>query len=601
MRELEYPFNGEYLLKKKKSIKRTLLQDGSARLRKKIAVLGGSTTDDIVKLLELFLLNYGIEAEFYESGYNRYYEDGIFGNEKLTDFAPDLVYIHTTSRNVPELMFPQPEDSREEVERKLEEAYSHFRQVWEGIGKQFHCPVIQNNFEKPSYRLLGNMDAWDFRGRESFLGQLNQRFYQYAEEHDDFLIQDIDCLAAEYGLSRWNDPLYWHMYKYSPAVPAIPELAFNLANMIKAVFGKNKKALVLDLDNTLWGGVVGDDGPEGIAIGHETGMAQVYSEFQMYLKAHKKMGVLLNIDSKNQEENALAGLKRPDSILSPEDFIVIKANWQPKDQNLREIASELNIGQDALVFVDDNPAERHMVEHQVPLAAVPEMTEGQEPQPERYIQILDRSGFFEPVRLSKDDLKRDAMYRENLLRKKQEAAFADYGQYLRSLDMKAEIGSYSPEYMARIAQLTNKSNQFNLTTKRFTQAELEQCAADQDYLDLYGRLTDRFGDNGVVSVILGRKEERILHIELWLMSCRVLKRDMEKAMLDELVIRSKRMGISVIRGYYIPTAKNQMVKDFYGTMGFRLTEEREDKSTVWELETETYRPCCSVIEIRQMK
>ena len=242
-----------------------------------------------------------------------------------------------------------------------------------------------------------------------------------------------------------------------------------------------------------------------------------------------------------------------------------------------------------------------MVEHQVPLAAVPEMTEGQEPQPERYIQILDRSGFFEPVRLSKDDLKRDAMYRENLLRKKQEAAFADYGQYLRSLDMKAEIGSYSPEYMARIAQLTNKSNQFNLTTKRFTQAELEQCAADQDYLDLYGRLTDRFGDNGVVSVILGRKEERILHIELWLMSCRVLKRDMEKAMLDELVIRSKRMGISVIRGYYIPTAKNQMVKDFYGTMGFRLIEEREDKSTVWELETETYRPCCSVIEIRQMK
>ena len=341
----------------------------------------------------------------------------------------------------------------------------------------------------------------DFRGRESFLGQLNQRFYQYAEEHDDFLIQDIDWLAAEYGLSRWNDPLYWHMYKYSPAVPAIPELAFNLANMIKAVFGKNKKALVLDLDNTLWGGVVGDDGPEGIAIGHETGMAQVYSEFQMYLKAHKKMGVLLNIDSKKSGGECPGGIKTAGHRLSPEDFIVIKANWQPKDQNLREIASELNIGQDALVFVDDNPAERHMVEHQVPLAAVPEMTEGQEPQPERYIQILDRSGFFEPVRLSKDDLKRDAMYRENLLRKKQEAAFADYGQYLRSLDMKAEIGSYSPEYMARIAQLTNKSIiEFNLTTKRFTQAELEQCAADQDYLDLYGRLTDRFGDNGVVSV-----------------------------------------------------------------------------------------------------
>ena len=158
MRELEYPFNGEYLLKKKKSIKRTLLQDGSVRLRKKIAVLGGSTTDDIVKLLELFLLNYGIEAEFYESGYNRYYEDGVFGNEKLTEFAPDLVYIHTTSRNVPELnCFRSRRTAEKRSKRKLEEAYSHFRQVWEGIGKQFHCPVIQNNFEKPSYRLLGNM------------------------------------------------------------------------------------------------------------------------------------------------------------------------------------------------------------------------------------------------------------------------------------------------------------------------------------------------------------------------------------------------------------------------------------------------------------
>ncbi len=601
MKELEYPFDGEYLLKKKKSIKRALLQDGSVRLRKKIAVLGGSTTDDIVKLLELFLLNYGIEAEFYESGYNRYYEDSVFGNEELTAFAPDLVYIHTTSRNVPESVFPQPEDSREEAERKVEEEYAHFRQAWEGIARQFHCTVIQNNFEKLPYRLLGNMDVWDFRGREWFLGQLNQKCYQYAAEHDDFLIQDIDWLASEYGLSRWDDPLYWHMYKYSPAVPAIPELAFNLANMIKAVYGKNKKALVLDLDNTLWGGVVGDDGPEGIAIGQETGMAQVYSEFQTYIKAHKRMGVLLNIDSKNQEENALAGLKRPDSVLVPEDFIVIKANWLPKDQNLREIASELNIGQDALVFVDDNPAERHMVANQVPLAAVPEMTEGQEPQPERYIQILDRSGFFEPVGLSKDDLKRNAMYQENALRKKQEAAFADYSEYLLSLDMEAEIGSYPPEYMARIAQLTNKSNQFNLTTKRFTQAELEQCAEDPDYLDLCGRLKDRFGDNGVVSVILGRQDKQILHIELWLMSCRVLRRDMEKAMLDELVRRAKERKISLIRGYYYPTAKNQMVRDFYGTMGFHLEKENEDGSTVWELETENYRPCCSVIRTERLR
>lgn len=207
------------------------------------------------------------------------------------------------------------------------------------------------------------------------------------------LIQDIAWLAADFGLDRWNDPIYWHMYKYSPAVPAIPSLAFNLANMIKAIYGKSRKVLALDLDNTLWGGVVGDDGPENIEIGQETGMAQIYEEFQKYVKACGERGVLLAVDSKNEEENALAGLNRPDSVLKPESFAVIQANWESKDYNLRQIAGQLNLGTDSLVFVDDNPAERHWVSGQMPEVAVPEMTRGQEPQPEKYIRMLDQSGF----------------------------------------------------------------------------------------------------------------------------------------------------------------------------------------------------------------
>ena len=398
-------------------------------------------------------------------------------------------------------------------------------------------------------------------------------------------------MASCYGLQKWADPFYWHMYKYICAVPAIPELAYNIANIIKSIYGKNKKAFVLDLDNTLWGGIVGDDGPDRIEIGQETSVGQMYSEFQQYLKAHKDLGILLTVDSKNDEENALAGLNRPDSVLKPEDFLVIKANWEPKDRNLTAIAKKLNIGEDSLVFVDDNPAERHIVREQVPGAAVPDIGT-----PEQYIQMLDRSGFFEVTNFSEDDIKRNEMYQANAARQRQEAGFADYTEYLLSLDMRAEIQPFAPVYMARIAQLTNKSNQFNLTTRRCSLAEIEEIAGKPEYITLYGKLEDRFGDNGVVSVVFGHQgaldlekgpdkgERSQLHIDLWLMSCRVLKRDMEFAMMDELVRRCRERGIKEIYGYYYPTAKNKMVRDFYGLQGFEKVSEDEEGNAVWRLD-----------------
>lgn len=588
MRELEYPFDSEYILKKSKKIKRQLLEQvkdaerNGILLQKRIAVLGGSTTHDIIRILELFLLNQGISPLFYESEYGQYWQDAMFENEELEAFHPDLIYIHTSNRNI--TLYPQISDSREEIAEKQTEVFRHFEQMWNKLEGNYHCPIIQNNFEYPYYRVLGNKEASDIHGKIRFISGLNELFYRYAEKHENFYINDMNYMAAAYGLEKWSDPFFWHMYKYCMCMQAIPEFAFNLSHIIKAIFGKNKKALVLDLDDTLWGGIVGDDGPENLEIGQETSLGQVYAEFQEYIKEHRKIGIILNINSKNEEENAIAGLKHPAGLLKPEDFIVIKANWEPKSKNLMEIAEELNIGQDALVFVDDNPREREIIRQQVPRAAVPEITLEGNTSPEKYIQILDRNGYFEVISLSEDDKKRNEMYQANALRKKQEADFQDYGEYLDSLAMKGTIRAFEPIYMARIAQLTNKSNQFNLTTKRYTQSEIEQLAANSEYLTLYGKLEDKFGDNGVVSVIIGHQEGRLLHLDLWLMSCRVLKRDMEFAMMDELVQQCLKAGIETILGYYYPTAKNNMVRNFYQLQGFYKLEEDAEGNSVWKFD-----------------
>lgn len=575
MKCLEYPFDAEYILLKKKKIKKQLLEENTTFLQKKVAILGGSTTNNIKLILELFLLNQGIRPKFYESEYNQYYQDAMFANEELEAFAPDIIYIHTSNRNIS--TYPLISNTPEEIDALLDAEIQKFTGIWNRLLQVYHCPVIQNNFEMPFYRLMGNKDASDIHGAVNFLTRLNMRFYEYAQNHDNFYICDINYISADYGLKAWSDPFYWHMYKYALCVPAIPYLAFNVSNIIKSVFGKNKKGFVLDLDNTLWGGVIGDDGVDNIVLGPEEPEGQVYSEFQNYLKAHKQLGILLNINSKNDYDNAISGLHHPDSVFSEDDIICIKANWNPKNQNFAEIASELNLLPESLVFVDDNPAERHIVRDSLKGVSAPDIGQVHE-----YIQNIDRSGYFEVTALSGDDLKRNEMYKENIKRTKQMASFENYKDYLLSLEMKGAIKPFEPIYMARIAQLSNKSNQFNLTTRRYTQAEIEELSANPEYITLYGKLMDKFGDNGVVSVVIGHIEGQECRIDLWLMSCRVLKRDMEYAMMDALVHRCQECGIETVRGFYYPTAKNNMVREFYGLQGFCKVKEDESGNTEWE-------------------
>lgn len=577
-----YPIDTAKLLSKKARIKRALKENLYNPIQKKIAILGGSTTNEVTDQLELFLLQQGIEPVFYQSGYNQYWQDAMFGTEELNLFSPDVIYIHTNWRNI--LQFPEMSDSAEQVNEKLEQVFQHFRSAWEALRNRFSCPIIQNNFERPNHRLLGNRDIWDCHGKSNFISRLNQKIYQYATENKDFYINDIDALAAIFGLPAWNDSFCWHMYKYGMNLNAVPLVAQSVSNIIKSLFGKNKKALVLDLDNTLWGGVIGDDGQEGIAIGPEVPEGQVYSEFQTYCKSLKSLGVILAVNSKNEVENALLGLNHPSGILCPDDFVSIKANWKPKSENIIEIASDLNLGPDSFVFVDDNPAEREIVFTQISGIAVPFLDS-----PESYIKIIDGEGYFETTVLSTEDLKKTEMYKANELRAQEMKTYASYEEYLRDLQMVADIHSFDDLSIARVAQLTNKSNQFNLTTLRCTEDDIREMKNNDQFITLQGSLSDKFGDNGIVSVVAGEVCGEALHIRLWLMSCRVLKRGMEDAMMEQLLARAKEKGIHKLVGYYYPTAKNSMVREFYKPFGFLPQSLSScEAGEIWVLETEKY-------------
>lgn len=571
----EYPLQTEYILRKKKSIKRKLLEKDNF-IEKKVAILGGSTTSEIKNILELFLLNEGIKPVFYESEYNKFYEDALFG-EELKEFNPELIYIHTNYRNIQ--IFPKIENSNEEVNELLEDIYSKFLSVWTSLKNKFNCVIIQNNFDYPKNRIMGNYDRISQNGRINFINKLNMKFTEYAQNNKNFYINDINYLSAQIGLNKWEDNSLWYGYKYAVSYDAIPELCKNISNIIKAIYGKNKKCIVLDLDNTLWGGIIGDDGINGIKIGTETAIGEAYTGFQEYIKTIKGLGVTLAIASKNEDNIAKEGLNLEDMRLKEKDFFTIKANWDPKSINIEKIAKEINIGLDSIVFLDDNPAEREIVKESLKVVSVPDM--GNDVL--NYIEYIDRNGYFEVISLSKEDLERNKYYEANKEREKEKSSFANYEDFLKSLKMKADIDFAKPLYFERIAQLTNKTNQFNLTTKRYSLAEIENIASSKDEVIFYGRLQDKFGDNGLISIVIGKKEEKIIHIDLWLMSCRVLKRNMEEAMFDFLIKYCKENNIEKIYGYYYKTSKNNIVKDFYKNLGF-TNELLEAEKSIWSLE-----------------
>lgn len=591
MRELQYPFDSNYILRKKRKLKKQLLAEDVKRVPVRIAVLGGSTTVDIVSCLELFLLNEGIEPQIYESGYDKYWEDAIFGNEKLDDLKPEVVFIHTSYRNVKEL--PDIQDNDLDINKKLETEFTRLKTAWDSLVEKYGCVIIQNNFETPLQGNLGNRDAYDSRGISHFFAMLNEKVYDYAKEHSFFFVHDVAGLAAEYGLRKWQELRYWYMYKYSLTMEAIPMFAYNLSSIVKSLYGKNKKVLVLDADNTLWKGIIGECGAEGIDISVETGIGQSFHEWQMYVKRLQKQGIILTIASKNERESVEAGLKHPDSVLGVEDFAAARINWNDKATNIRELSEELNIGLNQMVFVDDNPAEREIVRQQLREVYV---VEGNTP--EQFIDILRNSRVFEVTRLTEEDKNRTQMYRENQARREEKNAFADYSEYLKSLNMTAVIERFKPIYYGRIYQLINKTNQFNLTTKRMTEEEVTDIANKENWICLTGKLNDKFGENGIVSILAGEIIDDVLHIRLMLLSCRVFKRDMEYLMINNLFDMCKEQNINAVIGYYYRTEKNNIVKDFYKELGFEQMNDNSDEA-VWRIEVEKYVPREVIIRLEE--
>ncbi|MEG2769876.1 MAG: HAD-IIIC family phosphatase, partial [Oscillospiraceae bacterium] len=473
MKEFEYPICADIILQKKRSLKRELLQNTSL-IEKKIAILSGSTIGEIKNILELFLLNYGIKPVFYVGGYSLFYENLVFDDGELADFAPDIIYIHTSNKNI--LNMPCVTDDENTFNQKLSAEFDRYERAWQSAEK-YNCPVIQNNFELPTCRTLGNFDAVGYGGMVRFINSLNLKFADFAAKHKSFYINDINYLSARFGLDNWSSDSIWYLYKYSLNTEYIPYLCENISFIIKSIFGKNKKSLILDLDNTLWGGIIGDDGAEGISLGNETPQGMAYLAFCKYLKQLQTEGIMLNVASKNDEAVALSGFELPQNPLKREDFVCFNANWQPKNENVLNIIKNLNILPEAFVFVDDNPAEREIVRQNVAGVVVPEVSDV-----ESYVKAIDRAGFFEVTTLSADDKNRNEMYRQNILRAENEKSFTDYSVYLKSLEMTAKIAPFDLANAERITQLTNKTNQFNLTTRRYTQSEIEGLVENEKYI-----------------------------------------------------------------------------------------------------------------------
>jgi FkbH-like protein len=572
----------EAVLRKQRALRREL--SANAGLRPiRIAVLGGATTGELVDLWELHLLSKGFQPVFYQSEYAQFYQDAVHGTAAVAAFAPDLAYVDTFYKNA--IHVPQAGSGESDFAQKVFAETARFRQIWGALSEGLSCQIIQNNFDMPPYQLLGNLDSSAPGGASRYFLALNAEFAKEAAANKQLVIHDLHGLQNRVGSTRWFDWHRWFGYKIPYTLEANYEIASSLTAIVLALYGLSKKVLVLDLDNTCWGGVIGDDGVNSLQIGRETPVAEAYTAFQEYCLQLRDRGVLLAVCSKNDEAIARQGFEHPDSVLKMEHISAFKANWAPKHENILSIATELNLGLDSFVFVDDNPAERAIVIAQVPDVAVPDVG----CDPALYPQVLNAGRYFEPVSLSSEDLERGQLYTQNAQRAASAATFESYGEYLDSLEMKAEIRPFSPLYLERITQLINKTNQFNLTTRRYTAAQITLLGSDPTYLSLYGKLFDRFGDNGIVSIVLGKQQGEDLHMDLWLMSCRVLKRDMELAMLDVLVEEARARKVKRILGTYIPTKKNDMVASHYQRIGFnQVGAHADDDLTQWSLDLDAY-------------
>lgn len=531
----------------------------------RLAILGSYTTQPIATAARCALLAEGVLADIYEAPFGAYLQEILSPSSSFYAFSPDAVVIATHLSAISSL--PGISAPKEDVEDTLDREVEHWRSLWEILASRLGKPVLQHLFEGPEEEFLGIAERRSEWAAARFVDSLNTRLIEAAPGFVRWI--DVDHLAARVGRHNWHDPRLHHHAKLGFSPRFLPDYSLLFAAAWRSATGKTKKALVVDLDNTLWGGVIGDDGLDGIRLGPGTAEGEAYVAFCEYLKALRRRGVILAVCSKNDRETAAEVFDRhPHMPLRLSDFAVFQCNWEDKATNLRRIASDLNIDIATLAFVDDNPAECELVRQKLPGVTVISL----DGDPVQFARLIDRQHLFDSPIYSGEDLLRAESYAARAKAAELKAQASDLESYLDSLDMVATIAKPAPEEFSRLAQMEMKTNQFNLTTRRLTQLELVRVSDDPNAIILALSLADCFANHGLVSYLAAVQENGVLRISDWVMSCRVFSRTAEEFMFNHLLQIAKARCVAEIVGEFRATAKNAVVSNLYSKLGFYAIE-----------------------------
>lgn len=561
----------------------------------RLAFFSTSTIDHLLPAMRVAALRRGLHLTLNVGDYGQYLQELNDRASSFYTFKPNAALFAFDATSL--LGASGADQSAAASRERIDAVIERLRRIWglaaAGCGGQ----VIQQTVMPTCLPLIGNNEHRLAASHRGMIDQLNHRLRESADaEGVDILA--LDSRIADDGLYSWHSPVLWHRAKQEISPAAAPLYGELVARLLSAQQGRSKKCLVLDLDNTLWGGVIGDDGLGGIVLGQGNALGEAFVAFQSYAKELSRRGIILAVCSKNDEANALEPFeKHPDMVLRRDDIACFVANWEAKPDNLRSIAKTLNIGIDSLVFVDDNPYERNIVRRELPMVAVPELSDD----PADYARSLADAGYFEALRITDDDLERSNQYQGNLKREVLRESATDLPSYLKSLDMKLVWRPFDKVDLQRVVQLINKTNQFNLTTQRYSDADVLAMMSDPDWFTLQARLTDTFGDNGIIAIVIGKRAEpgsSDILIDTWLMSCRVLGRQVEEATMNLIVDQAAKLGGAHVIGQYRPTAKNGMVRDLYSRLGFAKVSPEDQDNTLWRRPVSGYTPYETFIEIK---
>ena len=543
----------------------------------RLGILSNATSHFLVPTLIATAARHGIDLECVEAEYDQVMQEALDPQSTINRGKFDAVLVAIDHRGLPLRAVPGGADAAETV---VSAAMEKLTAVREGIHANSNALCIVQTLARPPEALFGSLDLALPGTLRNVIDQFNRALAVETATSKDVLL-DVAQMAETVGLANWHDPTLWNIGKVPFASQYIPLYADHICRLIASLRGKSRRCLVLDLDNTVWGGVIGDDGLEGILIAQGDPTGEAHLEVQRTALALRERGIVLAVSSKNNDEVARKPFREhPEMLLKEDHLAVFQANWNDKATNISAIAQELALGLESFVFLDDNPAERNIVRRTLPQVAVPELPTD----PALFARVLLASGYFEAVTLSDEDRKRAAFYQDNARRVALQKQVADIDSYLLSLDMVMTVQPFDEVGRARISQLINKSNQFNLTTRRYTEVQVAEAESDPDAFTLQIRLADTFGDNGMICVIVCRNTApRVWDVDTWLMSCRVLGRKVEEATLQEILHHARLRGIETLTGTYRPTERNSLVEHHYEKLGFTLVERLEDGTTRWQL------------------